>query len=113
MHHPGPGGRAVDVSILRELQRAELSTTSELAARLLSPAGSIASKLRSLVRAELVEVRWGATRGATRAYALTDAGRRYLRGVRDSHADPDARQSGPSRARDDDKLSRHAEAITR
>ena len=113
MHHPrGPGGRPVDVSVLRELQRAEFSTTSELATRLRSPAGSIASKLRSLVRAELVEVRWGATRGSTRAYALTEAGLRYLRSVRDAE-DAGALQSGPTRARDDYEPSRRAGAVTR
>jgi DNA-binding HxlR family transcriptional regulator len=79
-HANGPGGRPVDLIVLRELDKlgALAVSTSELAARLTSPACAIASKLRSLVKAELVQLHWGAGRGAARTYAITDAGRQYL-----------------------------------
>ena len=79
-HVNGPGGRRVDLTVLRELEELdELAvSTSELAGRLTSPAGSITSKLRALVKADLVRLHWGTERGAARTYAITDAGRQYL-----------------------------------
>ena len=81
MKHPrGPGGRAVDITILRELGDLDplAASARELADRLASPPGTTASKLRSLVKAGLVQVHWGAGPDATRAYAITEAGCRYL-----------------------------------
>jgi DNA-binding HxlR family transcriptional regulator len=79
-HGNGPGGRRVDLTLLRALEDTDTGavSTSELAGRLTSPAGTIASKLRALVKAELVQRHWGAERGAARTYALTDAGRQFL-----------------------------------
>jgi DNA-binding PadR family transcriptional regulator len=79
-HVNGPGGRPVDLTVLRELEELDevAVSTSELAGRLTAPAGSIASKLRSLVKAELVQLHWGREHGAARTYAITDAGRQYL-----------------------------------
>jgi DNA-binding MarR family transcriptional regulator len=78
----GPGGRPVDLTVLRELEELdELAVSaSELAGRLTSPAGSISSKLRALVKAEFVQLHWGTERGAARTYAITAAGRQYLLG---------------------------------
>jgi DNA-binding MarR family transcriptional regulator len=78
----GPGGRPVDLTVLRELEElGELAVSaSELAGRLTSTAGSISSKLRSLVKAEFVQLHWGTGRGAARTYVITDAGRKYLLG---------------------------------
>ena len=75
-----PDGRRVDVTILRELDKLGTLPVSarELADRLMSPAGAIAPKLRSLVKAELVRLHWGDEAGAGRTYAITDAGRAYL-----------------------------------
>jgi DNA-binding MarR family transcriptional regulator len=82
-HSKGPGGRAVDLTILRELDDLGplAASASELAERLASPAGSIASTLRSLVKAELARVHWGTGPDATRTYAITEAGRQYLLSV--------------------------------
>ena len=79
-HANGPVGRRVDLIVLRELEELDALavSTSELATRLTSPAGSIASKLRALVKAELVQLHWGAGRGAARTYAITEEGRQYL-----------------------------------
>jgi DNA-binding PadR family transcriptional regulator len=79
-HSKGPGGRAVDLTILRELDHfgPVAASAAELADRLMSSPGSIASTLRSLVKAELVQVNWGTALGGTRTYAITDAGRQYL-----------------------------------
>jgi predicted ArsR family transcriptional regulator len=79
-HSKGPGGRVVDLTVLRELDELDPVPVSarELADRLTLPAGSIASKLRSLVKAELVQINWAHEPGATRTYAITDAGRQYL-----------------------------------
>lgn len=84
----GPGGRAVDLTILRELENIGPTAVSaaELGGRLRSSPGSIASKLRSLVKAELVQVHWGTGRGVARTYAITDAGRQYLIGVSTAEA---------------------------
>lgn len=79
----GFGGRPVDVALLREVERTGPVSTRELAELLATRAASLAPRLRSLVKAGLVRVQWGATPAAARAYAVTEAGRRYLLNVSD------------------------------
>ena len=78
-HVNGPGGRPVDLTLLRALESdGRAVSASELGGRLTSPASALASKLRALVKADFVQLHWGAERGAARTYAITDAGRQYL-----------------------------------
>lgn len=86
----GPGGRSVDLRILRELESIGPHPVSanELASALAKPARSIAPALQALVRAGLAERKWGDPR-SPRMYALSDAGREYL--ARQTDVVPDVR----------------------
>jgi len=77
----GPGGRPVDVSVLRGLDGdsgGRAFTARELADALAAPVASISPKLQSLVRAGLAERHTGAMFGSPRTYSITDEGRNYL-----------------------------------
>jgi DNA-binding MarR family transcriptional regulator len=75
----GPGGRYVDLGVLRALGRVgpEPVTASELALTVATSTGSVAPTLRSLVKGGLVQRYWGDLR-SVRTYAITMAGREYL-----------------------------------